>query len=46
MLAPANVNHFAYTTQESTIVLFGIGPVEFNYVNQADDPRHAKKTSD
>src|SRR4051794_37247134 len=46
MLAPANVNHFAYTTQESTIVLFGIGPVEFNYVNPADDPRHAKKTSD
>jgi quercetin dioxygenase-like cupin family protein len=46
MLAPAGVNHFAYTTQESTIVLFGIGPVEFNYVNPADDPRHAKKTQD
>src|SRR5204863_3558868 len=30
---PANVNHFAYTTQESTIVLFGQGPVEFKYVN-------------
>ena len=25
---PANVNHFAYTTQESTIVLFGQGPVD------------------
>jgi len=45
-LQPASMNHFAYTTQESTIVLFGIGPVEFNYVNPADDPRHAKKTSD
>jgi quercetin dioxygenase-like cupin family protein len=41
-LAPANVNHFAYTTSESTIVLFGQGPVEFNYVNPADDPRNAK----
>jgi hypothetical protein len=36
---PANVNHFAYTTQESTIVLFGQGPVEFKYVNPSDDPR-------
>lgn len=45
-LQPAGMNHFAYTTQESTIVLFGVGPVEFNYVNPADDPRHAKKTSD
>jgi quercetin dioxygenase-like cupin family protein len=36
---PANARHFAYTTQESTIVLFGQGPVEFNYVNPTDDPR-------
>jgi quercetin dioxygenase-like cupin family protein len=36
---PAGVNHFAYTTQESTIVLFGQGPVEFKYVNLSDDPR-------
>jgi quercetin dioxygenase-like cupin family protein len=42
-LMPANVNHFAYTTQESTIVLFGQGPVEFKYVNPSDDPR--SKTS-
>jgi quercetin dioxygenase-like cupin family protein len=40
---PANVNHFAYTTEESTIVLFGQGPVEFKYVNPSDDPR--SKTS-
>jgi quercetin dioxygenase-like cupin family protein len=38
-LMPANMNHFAYTTQESTIVLFGQGPVEFKYVNPSDDPR-------
>jgi len=38
-LAPANVNHFAFTAAETTIVLFGIGPVEFKYVNPSDDPR-------
>jgi quercetin dioxygenase-like cupin family protein len=38
-LMPATVNHYAYTTQESTIVLFGEGPVEFKYVNPSDDPR-------
>ena len=39
-LMPAGMNHFAYTTQESTIILFGQGPVEFKYVNPSDDPRH------
>ncbi len=41
-LMPANMNHFAYTTSETTIVLYGIGPVEFRYVNPADDPRNVK----
>ena len=41
-LMPANMNHFAYTAQETTIVLYGQGPVEFKYVNPADDPRAAK----
>ena len=42
-LAPAKMNHFAYTTAaETTIVLYGQGPVEFNYVNPSDDPRNAK----
>jgi quercetin dioxygenase-like cupin family protein len=45
-LMPANMNHFAYTTaQETTIVLYGQGPVEFKYVNPADDPRKATSTS-
>ena len=43
-LMPANMNHFAYTTQETTIVLYGQGPVEFKYVNPSDDPRNGKKT--
>ena len=43
-LMPANMNHFAYTKrQETTIVLYGQGPVEFKYVNPMDDPRAAKK---
>jgi quercetin dioxygenase-like cupin family protein len=41
-LMPAGMNHFAFTTQESTIILFGQGPVEFKYVNAADDPRNNK----
>ena len=41
-LALANMNHFAYTTAETIIVLYGQGPVEFKYVNPADDPRSAK----
>lgn len=42
-LMPANMNHFAYTgAKETTIVLYGQGPVEFKYVNPADDPRNSK----
>jgi quercetin dioxygenase-like cupin family protein len=44
VLAPANMNHFAYTSEESTIVLYGQGPVEFKYVNPADDPRTGATT--
>ncbi|MEP7310257.1 MAG: cupin domain-containing protein [Acidobacteriota bacterium] len=42
-LMPAHANHFAYTYGETTIVLYGQGPVEFKYVNPADDP--AAKTT-
>ena len=43
-LMPANVNHFAYSTEDTTIVLYGHGPVEFKYVVATDDPRHVKPT--
>jgi quercetin dioxygenase-like cupin family protein len=43
-LMPANMNHFAYSTADTTIVLYGQGPVEFKYVVATDDPRHAKPT--
>jgi hypothetical protein len=41
-LMPANVNHFAFTKAEATILLYGTGPVDFKYVNPADDPRNYK----
>ena len=42
-LMPAAMNHYAYTgKQGADIVLYGQGPVEFKYVNPADDPRNAK----
>lgn len=42
-LAPSGMNHFAYTgAQPVTILLYGVGPVEFKYVNPADDPRNMK----
>ena len=42
-LAAANMNHFAFTGgQPATIVLYGVGPVEFKYVNPSDDPRNKK----
>ncbi len=45
-MMPANMNHFAYTgAAEATIVLYGTGPVEFKYVNAADDPRNAKTST-
>jgi quercetin dioxygenase-like cupin family protein len=45
-LVSANMNHFVYTgAAETTIVLYGVGPVEFKYVNPADDPRTAKTSS-
>jgi quercetin dioxygenase-like cupin family protein len=42
-LAPTGMNHYAYAgANGADIVLFGQGPVEFKYVNPADDPRNAK----
>jgi quercetin dioxygenase-like cupin family protein len=41
-LMPANMNHFAYTKKATVIEIHGIGPVEFKYVNPADDPRNQK----
>ena len=45
-LMSANMNHFAHTSaQETAIVLYGQGMVEFKYVSPADDPRVANQTA-
>lgn len=41
-MMPANMNHFAFTKGEVTLLLYGTGPVDFKYVNPADDPRNHK----
>jgi quercetin dioxygenase-like cupin family protein len=38
-LVPARKNHFAYTTEPTMFVVYGMGPFEFIYANLADDPR-------
>jgi quercetin dioxygenase-like cupin family protein len=44
-LAPSGMNHYAFTgAQETTILLYGVGPVEFKYANPQDDPRTKKGT--
>jgi quercetin dioxygenase-like cupin family protein len=42
-MMPAGMNHYAYTENEAVILLHGIGPIEFKYVNAADDPRNQKQ---
>ena len=39
---PANMNHYVYTEAETVFTVHGQGPVEFKYVNPADDPRNKK----
>jgi quercetin dioxygenase-like cupin family protein len=43
MLMPAKKHHFAYTKEETTLIVYGVGPVEFIFVNPADDPRKKDK---
>ena len=39
-ITSASVNHYAYTEDEAIILLHGIGPVDFKYVDPSDDPRN------
>ncbi|HVT59002.1 MAG TPA: cupin domain-containing protein [Thermoanaerobaculia bacterium] len=39
----AKMHHYAWFTGESEIQIHGVGPFALNYLNAADDPRHAKK---
>ena len=42
-LVPAKKHHYAYTKDPTIILVYGMGPVEFTYVNPADDPRKAQR---
>jgi quercetin dioxygenase-like cupin family protein len=37
-VAPANMNHFAYTPVETVVQVHGNGPFAITYVNPSDDP--------
>jgi anti-sigma factor ChrR (cupin superfamily) len=37
-VAPARMNHYAWTTEETVVQVHGQGPFMINYVNPADDP--------
>jgi quercetin dioxygenase-like cupin family protein len=37
--APARMNHYAWTSEETVVQVHGQGPFELTYVNPADDPR-------
>ena len=39
VVAPANMNHYASTTQGATVQISARGPFQITYVNPADDPR-------
>jgi uncharacterized RmlC-like cupin family protein len=41
-VAPAHMNHFAWTKTGATVQVNLMGPFEITYVNSADDPRGAK----
>ena len=38
--------HYGWTTSPTLIQIHGMGPLVINYVNPADDPRNAAKTSE
>ena len=38
-IAPANMAHYASTTQGATLLIRANGPFQVNYVNRKDDPR-------
>ena len=42
LVAPANMNHYAFTRTGATIQISGQGPFEIVYVNPKDDPRRPR----
>ena len=42
VVAPANMNHFAFTRAGATVQITANGPFEIIYVNPRDDPRRKR----
>ena len=42
-LMPAGMNHYAYAKTAAAFILYAQGPIEFKYVDPAEDPRNQKK---
>jgi hypothetical protein len=38
VVAPAKTNHYVLSKQPTVIEVTAMGPLQFNYVNPADDP--------
>lgn len=38
-MLPARMNHYGYSKEPTTAVLYGMGPFDIHYLNPADDPR-------
>ena len=43
VVLPAEMQHFAWATEETVLQVHSHGPFKINYVNPADDPRTAKQ---
>lgn len=43
IMLPAHMRHYAYARTETVMQVYGIGPLQINYVNPADDPANGRK---
>jgi quercetin dioxygenase-like cupin family protein len=42
VLMPKGMQHYLWFTEDTILQVHGIGPIDFTYVNPADDPRKKK----
>jgi quercetin dioxygenase-like cupin family protein len=43
VVMPAEMAHYAWSSEETIVQIHSTGPFQIKYVNPADDPRNAKK---
>jgi quercetin dioxygenase-like cupin family protein len=42
VIMPGGMQHYLWFTEDAVLQVHGTGPVDFNFVNPADDPRNKK----